>query len=91
MKENCYKSHQELQLHIKYAKKPNKCYEPIYLHLAHKQDLDKQLARSETALQRLGTFGSLVDRMIVQSLVTVIRQDVVSFLSNFLKVTQAFV
>ncbi|XP_060923144.1 dynein heavy chain domain-containing protein 1 [Limanda limanda] len=85
VKENCVKSHQELQLHLKYAKKLNKCYEPIYLHLAHKQDLEKELARAETALQKLGIFGSLVDRMIVQSLVTVIRQDVRFFLSNFLK------
>ncbi|XP_069387019.1 dynein heavy chain domain-containing protein 1 isoform X2 [Paralichthys olivaceus] len=85
VKEYCFKSHQELQSHMQYAKKPNICYKPIYLHLAHQQDLDKEFARSETVLQRLGNFGSLVNRMIVQSLVTVIRQDVVSFLSNFLK------
>ncbi|XP_053275768.1 dynein heavy chain domain-containing protein 1 isoform X2 [Pleuronectes platessa] len=85
VKENCYKSHQELQLHMKYAKKPNQCYEPIHLHLAHKQELEKELARSEAALQKLGIFGSLVDQMFVQSLVSVIRQDVLFFLSNFLK------
>ncbi|XP_040002556.1 dynein heavy chain domain-containing protein 1 isoform X2 [Xiphias gladius] len=85
VKENSYKAHQELQLHIEYAKKPNKSYEPIYLHLAHQQELKKELARTESMLQKLGNFASLINQMIVQSLVTIIRQDVISFLSNVLK------
>ncbi|XP_040891858.1 dynein heavy chain domain-containing protein 1 [Toxotes jaculatrix] len=85
VKENSYRAHQELHLHLEYAKKPNKCYEPIHLHLAHQQELRKELARSESILQKLGNFASLVNQMIVQSLVTVIRQDAVSFLSNVLK------
>ncbi|XP_071359544.1 dynein heavy chain domain-containing protein 1 isoform X2 [Trachinotus anak] len=82
VKENSYKAHQELQLHMEYAKKPNTGYEPLHLHLAHQQELKKELAWSESVLQKLGNFASLINQMIVQSLVTIIRQDVSSFLSN---------
>ncbi|XP_044043043.1 dynein heavy chain domain-containing protein 1 isoform X2 [Siniperca chuatsi] len=85
VKENSYKAHQELQLHIEYAKKPNKSYQPIHLHLAHQQELKKELAWSESILQKLGNFAALINQMIVQSLVTNIRQDVISFLNNVLK------
>lgn len=86
VKEDSYKAHQELQLHMEYAKKPNTCYEPIHLHLAHQQELKKELARSESILQKLGNFATLINQMTVQSLVTIIRQDVISFLNNVLKV-----
>ncbi|XP_031144859.1 dynein heavy chain domain-containing protein 1 [Sander lucioperca] len=85
VKEGSYKAKQDLHLHMEYAKKPNKCYEPIHLQLAHQQDLKKDLARSESILQKLGNFAALVNQMIVQSLVTIIRQDVVSFLDDVLK------
>ncbi|XP_070683759.1 dynein heavy chain domain-containing protein 1 [Pempheris klunzingeri] len=85
VKEDCYREHQELQLHMEYTKKPNKCYEPIHLHLAHQQELKKKLDRSEGILQKLGNFAALTNQMIVQSLVTIIRQDVISFLNNVLK------
>lgn len=88
VKEDSYKAHKELQLHMEYAKKPNKCYEPIHLHLAHQQELKKELARSESILQKLGNFAALVNQMIVQSLVTITRQDVISFLNNVLKVRE---
>lgn len=71
-----------------YAKKPNKCYEPIHLHLAHQQRLKKELAQSESILQKLGNFAHLINQITMQSLVTVIRDDVISFLNNVLKVTK---
>ncbi|KAK2817386.1 hypothetical protein Q5P01_025577 [Channa striata] len=85
VKEISCKTHQDLQLHIEYAKKPTKCNEPIYLHLAHQQMLKKDLAQSKRVLQKLGNFASLVDHMIVQSLVTFIKEDVSYFLNNVLK------
>ncbi|KAM9363159.1 dynein heavy chain domain-containing protein 1 [Symphorus nematophorus] len=85
VKEGSYKAHKDLQLHIEYAKKPNQSYEPIHLHLAHQQELKNELAQSESILQKLGNFASLVNQMIVQSLVTVMQQDVISFLSSVLK------
>lgn len=88
VKDDSYKAHQELQLHIEYAKKPNKCYEPIHLHLAHQQELKKELSRSESTLEKLGNFAALINQMIVQTLITIIRQQVTSFLNNVLKVTK---
>nr|XP_020441880.1 dynein heavy chain domain-containing protein 1-like [Monopterus albus] len=85
VKEISYKAHQELQLHLEYAKKPNNCYESIHLHVLHQQELKRELARSESTLQKLGNFAYLVDQMIVQSLITFIKQDVISFLNNVLK------
>ncbi|XP_067352664.1 dynein heavy chain domain-containing protein 1-like isoform X2 [Channa argus] len=85
VKENSYRAHKELQLHIDFTKKPNKCYEPIYLHLTHQQRLKTELAQSKCTLQKLGNFGSLVDHMIVQSLITIIKEDVAYFLNNVLK------
>ncbi|XP_034543495.1 dynein heavy chain domain-containing protein 1 [Notolabrus celidotus] len=85
VKEECYKAHQQLQLHMEYAKKPNKCCEPIHLHLAHQQDLKKESARSESVLKKLGNFALLINQMTVQSLVTIYQQDVMSFHNNILK------
>lgn len=90
VKENSYKAHQELQLHMKYAKKPNETRESIHLHLAHQKELKRQLASSESTLQKLGNFAALINQIITQSLVTIIQQDVTSFLSNVLKVTLVF-
>lgn len=88
MKENIYKAHRELQLHMEYAKKPNKCYEPIHLHLAHQQRLKTELAKSENILQKLGNFAHLINQMTLQSLATVIRDDATYFLNNVWKVTK---
>nr|XP_046228919.1 dynein heavy chain domain-containing protein 1 [Scatophagus argus] len=85
VKEGSYETHHKLQRHMEYAKKPNKSYEPIHLHVAHQQELKKDLARSESILQKLGNFAALIDQMTVQSLITVIQQDIMSFLSNVLK------
>ncbi|XP_037619572.1 dynein heavy chain domain-containing protein 1 isoform X1 [Sebastes umbrosus] len=83
VREKSYKAQQELQLHMEYAKKPNKC--PTRLLLAHQQELKRELARSESILEKLGNFAALVNQMTVQSLVTVIRRDVISFLDNVVK------
>jgi len=89
VREDSFKAHQELQLHIQLAKRPNRCYEPIHLHLAYRFELKKELARSERILQKLGNFAALVHQMIAQSLVTIIQQDAVSFL-NCLKVPRKY-
>ncbi|XP_067441454.1 dynein heavy chain domain-containing protein 1 isoform X1 [Thunnus thynnus] len=85
VKENSYKAYQELQLHMEYAKKPNKRFEPIHLHLAHQQELKKELSQAESNLDKLGNFAALINQMTVQSLITIIRQHVTSFLNNVLK------
>lgn len=86
VKEVSYKAHQELQLHLEYAKKPSQRFEPIHVHVAHQQELKKALARSESILQKLGNFAALVNEMIVQSVVMIIQQDVISYRNNVFKV-----
>ncbi|KAM4583530.1 dynein heavy chain domain-containing protein 1 [Odontesthes bonariensis] len=86
VRDDSFKRHQELQLLIQLAKRPNRCYEPIHLHLAYRLELKKELARSQRILQKLGNFAALVHQMIAQSLVTVIQQDAVSFLSRLKRV-----
>ncbi|XP_071386131.1 dynein heavy chain domain-containing protein 1 [Centroberyx affinis] len=85
VKEDSYKAHQKLQLCIESSKKPHECNQPLHLQLAQQQDLKKELARSESLLQKLGNLAALVNQMIVQSLVTITRQDVTSFVSNVMK------
>ncbi|KAM7009685.1 LOW QUALITY PROTEIN: dynein heavy chain domain-containing protein 1 [Tautogolabrus adspersus] len=70
VRDDCYKTQQELELHMEYSKKPTKCYEPIHLHLAHQQDLKKELAQSESVLKKLGNFVGVINQMTLQSLVT---------------------
>lgn len=53
--------------------------------MAHQRKLKKELAQSESTLKKLGNFAALVHQMIVQSLVTVILEDAISFL-DLLKV-----
>lgn len=85
MKEDSYKKHQELQLHLKLANDPKSFQQPIHLLMAHQRKLKKELAQSESTLKKLGNFAALVHQMIVQSLVTVILEDAISFL-DLLKV-----
>ncbi|XP_026027585.1 dynein heavy chain domain-containing protein 1 isoform X2 [Astatotilapia calliptera] len=80
VKEDSYKKHQELQLHLKLANDPKSFQQPIHLLMAHQRKLKKELAQSESTLKKLGNFAALVHQMIVQSLVTVILEDAISFL-----------
>ncbi|XP_041837721.1 dynein heavy chain domain-containing protein 1 isoform X2 [Melanotaenia boesemani] len=88
VKDESYRTHKELQLHIKLANRPNRSYEPIHLHLAYQHELKKELHQSERILQKLGNFAALVHQMIVQSVVTIIQQDAISFLSRLKMASQ---
>lgn len=90
MKEDSYNTHQQLLLHIEYANKPNQNSEPIYLHVAHQQELKEALSQSQSILEKLGRFAALINQMTVQSLVTVVQKSVTSFHTNLCKVTGAF-
>ncbi|XP_077425986.1 dynein heavy chain domain-containing protein 1 [Vanacampus margaritifer] len=84
-KEESYKVLKELQEHLRYAQMPHHCCKPMHLHQAHLNELQKDLARAESVLQKLGNFATLVNHVIMQSLVTIIKQNVTLFLSNVLK------
>ncbi|KAM6940220.1 dynein heavy chain domain-containing protein 1 [Xenentodon cancila] len=81
VKEESYKTHQELQQDKKLTKMPHRRDEPIHVFLAHERELKKELAHSESVLKKLGHFAALIHQMIMQSLVTVIQQDAMSFIS----------
>lgn len=83
--EDSYAAHQELQLHIKQCQ-INQRSQPLHQQLEHHSNLQKDLAHAEYILLRLGNIASLVDCMIVQSLVTIIHREVTSFLSIVLEV-----
>lgn len=83
--EDSYAAHQELQLHIKQCQS-NQRSQPLHQKLEHHNSLERDLAKAESILQRLGNMASLLDCMIVQSLVTIIHREVTSFLHIVLKV-----
>ncbi|XP_048121288.1 dynein heavy chain domain-containing protein 1 [Alosa alosa] len=82
--EDSYAAHQELQLHIKQCQTSQRS-QPLHQLLEHQSGLQRDLAHAEAILQRLGNMASLVDCMIVQSLVTIIHREVTSFLHVVLK------
>lgn len=90
MKEDSYNTHKQLLLHTEYANKPNQNSEPIYLHVAHQQELKEALSQSQSILGKLGRFAALINQMTVQSLVTVVQKAVTSFHTNLCKVTGTF-
>ncbi|XP_077380581.1 dynein heavy chain domain-containing protein 1 isoform X2 [Festucalex cinctus] len=84
-KEESYKVLKELQDHLRYAQMPHHCCKPMHLHQAHLNELQKDVAHAESVLQKLGNFAALVNYVIMQSLVTIIKQNVTLFLSNVVK------
>ena len=81
--------HHDLQLDKKLTKRLHGRDEPIHMFLAHKRELKKDIIHSENILKKLGNFAELIHQMIMQSLVTVIQQDAMSFLSC-LKVSRKY-
>ncbi|XP_054635114.1 dynein heavy chain domain-containing protein 1-like isoform X3 [Dunckerocampus dactyliophorus] len=79
-KEESFKAQQELQLHLEYADKQHHCCKPIHLHQAHLHELQREFARAESIMQKLGNFATLIDQIIVQSLITIILHNTTSFL-----------
>lgn len=90
MKADSYNTHQQLLLHMEYGNKPSHNSEPIYLHVAHQQELKKALSQSKSTLEKLGRFAALINQMTVQSLVMVFQKDATSFHTHVYKVTKTF-
>ncbi|XP_063062055.1 dynein heavy chain domain-containing protein 1 [Engraulis encrasicolus] len=82
--EDSYSAHRQLQEEVKHCKL-NQRSQPLTQQLEHKAALQKRLAHADHTLQRLVNMASLVDSMIVQSLVTIIHREVTSFLDIVLK------
>lgn len=90
VKQDSYNKHQQLLLHIEYANKQNQNSEPIYLRVAHQQELKEALSQSKSILEKLGRFAALINQMTVQSLLMVLQKDVTSFHNHIWKVLRAF-
>ncbi|XP_034083294.1 dynein heavy chain domain-containing protein 1-like, partial [Gymnodraco acuticeps] len=85
VKEHSYRTQQELQLHLEFSLKPSRSVEPLHRQLLHQQQLLSQLSRSESVLQRLGSFSALINTITVQSIISLITQDLTQFTSRVLK------
>ncbi|XP_073667956.1 dynein heavy chain domain-containing protein 1 [Paramisgurnus dabryanus] len=79
-----YKVHQELQMEVEHSKL-YQSGQSLNLHHTNLRNLQKELSRAEQALQRLGNLSALANCMIVQNLITILREEVRSFQNNVFK------
>ncbi|XP_053710883.1 dynein heavy chain domain-containing protein 1 isoform X1 [Synchiropus splendidus] len=89
VREDIYSIHKELLLHIEYSKRPQKCFIPIHRCLGHQLDLQKQLADVKSVLRKLGSFGMLINHMILQGLLTLFKKDLTNFLNYDFKTLES--
>ncbi|KAK5873343.1 hypothetical protein PBY51_018391 [Eleginops maclovinus] len=85
VKQDSYRAQQELQLHLESSLKPSSICQPLHRQLLHQQQLLTQLSGSESVLLRLGSFSALINSITVQSVVSLITQDLSQFTSTVLK------
>ncbi|XP_008579798.1 PREDICTED: dynein heavy chain domain-containing protein 1-like [Galeopterus variegatus] len=57
----------------------------IYLHRVQHQQLQQKLKQAEVWLLQLGRFARLVDYMICQNLISILEEEITSFVDNILK------
>ncbi|XP_028818658.1 dynein heavy chain domain-containing protein 1-like [Denticeps clupeoides] len=58
---------------------------PQHVQISQRSDLRMDLARTDSVLHRLGNFGTLVDCVIVQNLVTITHHEINTFFSQMLE------
>lgn len=58
----------------------------IYLQRVQRQQLEKKLKQAEIWLLQMGKFARLVNYLICQSLVSILEDEITSFVSNILQV-----
>ncbi|XP_076023406.1 dynein heavy chain domain-containing protein 1, partial [Genypterus blacodes] len=88
VKEHSYQAHQELQMCKEHSKMSLGRHTPLHVCLARQQELEKELCRAGNILWKLGDFAALLNQLIMQSLVTLVHQDVSSFLHTVLKMCE---
>ncbi|XP_066518551.1 dynein heavy chain domain-containing protein 1 [Hoplias malabaricus] len=84
IQETSYKAHQELQHRLEQSQL-NLFSQPMCLQQASTAKLSKELKRAEQVLRRLGNTAALMDCMIVQSLVTIVQHEIMTFFRKCLK------
>uniref|UniRef100_A0A671E126 Dynein heavy chain domain-containing protein 1 n=1 Tax=Rhinolophus ferrumequinum TaxID=59479 RepID=A0A671E126_RHIFE len=83
--EDTYQMQQGLQERVKNCKRIRKGQGSIYLQKVQRQRLEQKLKQAETWLLQLGRLARLVDYMICQRLMSVIEEEITSFVANILQ------
>ncbi|XP_070482220.1 dynein heavy chain domain-containing protein 1 isoform X1 [Equus przewalskii] len=83
--EDTYHMQQGLQERVKNCKRIRASQGSIYLQRVQCQQLEQKLRQAEAWLLQLGRLARLVDYMICQSLVSIIEEEITSFVANILQ------
>jgi hypothetical protein len=77
---------QGLQERVQNSHRIRKGEGSIYLQRVLRQQLQQKLKQTETWLLHLGKFARLINYMICQNLVSVLEDEITSFVANILQV-----
>ncbi|XP_078514868.1 dynein heavy chain domain-containing protein 1 isoform X2 [Lissotriton helveticus] len=65
--------------------KPAVLKDSVYLHKTQQTSLERRLHQAESWLNRLGNLAFLVDHMIEQNLLTIVQEEITTFVQNILQ------
>lgn len=77
---------QGLQERVKNCKRIRTDQRSVYLQRVQCQQLEQKLKQAEAWLLRLGQLARLIHYMICQSLVSIVEEEITSFVANILQV-----
>ncbi|KAK7929193.1 hypothetical protein WMY93_005588 [Mugilogobius chulae] len=80
-----HRSLQQLQHHVRLSQQAQYFSGPMYLHQRHQQELKKELHTAEHHLSRFMALVQLLNYMCVETVVSVVQQDVTRFTHNLLQ------
>ncbi|XP_053518807.1 dynein heavy chain domain-containing protein 1 [Artibeus jamaicensis] len=83
--EDTYQMQQGLQERVKNCKSIRTGRGSVYLQRVQCQHLEQKLKQADTWLLQLGQLARLMDYMICQSLVSIIEEEIASFVANILQ------
>ncbi|CAH6792870.1 dynein heavy chain domain-containing protein 1 [Phodopus roborovskii] len=83
--EDTYQMQQGLQERVQNWNRIRKGQGSIYLQRVLCRHLEKKLKQAETWLMKMGKFARLIDYMICQNLVSILEEEITSFVANTLQ------
>ncbi|VCX31204.1 unnamed protein product [Gulo gulo] len=83
--EDTYHMQQGLQERVKNCKRIRTDQRSVYLQRVQCQQLEQKLKQAEAWLLRLGQLARLIHYMICQSLVSIVEEEITSFVANILQ------
>ncbi|KAM7329095.1 hypothetical protein ACRRTK_010708 [Alexandromys fortis] len=84
--EDTYQMQQGLQERVQNWNRIRKGHGSIYLQRVLCRHLEKKLKQAETWLLKLGKFARMIDYMICQNLVSILEDEITSFIANTMQV-----